>query len=197
MTRFIEEAIARAGLLPVLTAWRAGELAAVRAARATWQGADLLVLGALADAIRVESVGSVVQICDLRGGPQSADVMWVEGSPSGLDFLRAVAVARIEAAKGARIGVDWSRHGLELAQVALGFGASDLRGPITRKSGLPVLDDEARKVKGQGMVELKSLVQREIAALVGYAGREPVFVDEEERASKPDMRALVTEVAGA
>ena len=60
---------------------------------------------------------------------------------------------------------------MELAQVALGFGASDLRGPITRKSGLPIYEDEKLKVKGQGMVDLRSIKKREIAALITHAGR--------------------------
>ena len=62
--------------------------------------------------------------------------------------------------------------------MALGFGASELRGAITRKSGLPILDDESKKVKGQGNVSLASIKKAEIAALVKYAGRIPSFADE-------------------
>ena len=87
--------------------------------------------------------------------------------------LRAVAVARLIGPKGARIGVDWTRYGLELAQVALGFGATDLRGAITKRSGLPILDDEAKKVKGQGNVPLSEIRNAEIVALIRHAGRVP------------------------
>ena len=59
--------------------------------------------------------------------------------------------------------------------MALGFGASDLAGPIMRKSGLPILETESRKVKGQGNVALAALKKNEIASLVRHAGRVPVF----------------------
>ncbi len=178
MSRFVEEAITKAGLLPVLAARRAGDLETVRTTLTSWGAADLLVLGAVADAVRVEDVGDTVRIHP--GGHHHAEVTWVDASAcsSELEFLRAVAVARI-AGKATRIGVDWSTCGMELAQVALGFGASELRGPITRKSGLPIYADEKTKVKGQGMVELASIKRQEIAALVTHAGRLPVFVDEE------------------
>jgi len=186
VTRFVEQAIAKAGLAQILAARRAGDLETVRARMSSWAQADLLALGAVADAVRGDDVGAVVHIHD-RGAASSAssassaaDIVWVETSPdvSELDFLRAVAVARIAARKSARIGVDWSERGMELAQVALGFGASDLRGVITRKSGLPILEGERLKLKGQGMVELRSIKKQEIGALVRYAGRLPVFDDE-------------------
>jgi len=178
VTRFVEEAIVRGGLGPVLAARRAGDMNAVRESAPSWEKADLLVLGAVADAVRAEDVGLVVRIHER----DTRDVTWIElpvGAPE-LDVLRAVAVARILGGKGARIGIDWSRYGIELAQVALGFGASDLRGVMARKSGLPILEDEKKKLKGQGMVDLRSIRRREIAALVTHAGREPELVDERE-----------------
>lgn len=194
MTRFVEQAIAKAGLLPVLAARRAGDLDTVRKTMPSWAGADLLALGAVADAVRAGDVGDVVRIHDRTPLTGAHDIVWVEPSRdvSELDFLRAVAVARIAARKGARIGVDWGTRGLELAQVALGFGASDLCGPITRKSGLPILEGERLKLKGQGMVELRSIKRQEIGALVRYAGRLPVFDDE---AVTPAARSS-EEVAG-
>lgn len=193
MSRFVEESIKKAGLLPVLAARRAGELEAVHASMATWSAADLLLLGAIADIVRGDDSGDAVSIHELAGA-HGADVTWVQPvkGASELDVLRAVAVARIAGAKGARIGIDWSQCGMELAQVALGFGASDLRGPVTRKSGLPIYEDETKKVKGQGMVELRSIRKREIAALVTHAGRLPVFVDDDEA---PRARESVREVA--
>lgn len=179
MSRFIEESIARAGLLPVLVARRAGDLETVRATATSWGAADLLALGAVADAVRAEDVGAVVRIHERAVAAGEPEVTWVETAreTSELDFLRAVAVARIAAAgKGARIGVDWSQRGMELAQVALGFGASELRGPVTRKNGLPIYADEKLKVKGQGMVELRAIKRQEIGSLVTHAGRLPVFI---------------------
>jgi hypothetical protein len=199
LSRFIEEAIAKAGMAPVLAARRAGDLDTVRGTVTSWGAADLLVLGAVADAVRVEDVGEVVRIhehASRASAPGDAEVTWVDASvhASELEFLRAVAVARIAARSGARIGVDWSKCGLELAQVALGFGASDMRGPITRKSGLPIYADEKLKVKGQGMVELASIKRQEIGALVTHAGRLPVFVEIEEEAAR--ARESSQEVAG-
>ena len=210
MTRFVEEAIAKAGLLTVLSARRAGELDKVRATVTQWGAADLLALGAVADSVRVDDVGEVVRIhesarvaTDARPSDtpdaqeSTSGVTWVEApaNASELDFLRAVAIARVAARKGARIGVDWSQQGMELAQVALGFGASDLRGPITRKSGLPILEGERLKLKGQGMVELRSIKRQEIAALVTHAGRLPVFVDGATLLAAPVARESQEEVA--
>lgn len=186
MSRFVEQAIARAGLAPVLRARRAGEIEAVRATMDDWRHADLLALGAIADAVRSEEIGDVVTIHKPNDG---SGVIWIEiphEKATDLDVLRAVAVARIAGPPSARVGIDWGRHGLELAQVALGFGASDLRGAITRKSGLPILDDESRKVKGQGNVSLASIKKAEIAALVKHAGRLPSFAEE---ASAPAMES--------
>jgi hypothetical protein len=197
VSRFVEEAIAKAGLAPVLAARKSGDLETVRTTLTSWAGADLLVLGAVADAVRVFDVGEVVRIHDHApvAGVAGEDVTWVTTSPdaSELDYLRAVAVARIAGRKAARIGVDWAQRGMELAQVALGFGASDLRGPITRKSGLVILEGEKLKLKGQGMVELRTIKKQEIGALVKHAGRLPVFVDEEgARGREPSQE----EVAG-
>lgn len=192
MTRFVEEAIARAGLLPVLTARRGGDIDSVRGALASWRSADLLALGAVADLVRSEDEGTEVRIHESN---DDGSVLWIDGAASELDVLREVAVARISSERGTRIGVDWGKHGLELAQVALGFGATDLRGPITRKSGLPILEDETKKVKGQGMVDLRSLMKRELSDLVRYAGRLPVFVGEQGKRS--DVAQSTQEVAGA
>jgi hypothetical protein len=181
VTRFVEEAIAKAGLGPVLAARRSGDLETVRTTVTSWGAADLLALGAVADSTRTDDVGDVVRVHERAPIASEPEVTWIDASThaSELDFLRAVAVARIAARNGARIGVDWSKCGMELAQVALGFGASELRGPITRKSGLPIYADEKTKVKGQGMVELRSIKRQEIGALITHAGRHPVFVDEE------------------
>ena len=178
MTRFVEESIARAGLSPVLSARRSGDVDTVRATVTSWGATDLLALGAVADMVRTDDVGATVRIHE--GAAEGSEVTWVDLSAgtSELDFLRAVAIARIAARKGARIGVDWTKCGMELAQVALGFGASELRGPMVRKSGLPILEGEKLKLKGQGMVELRSIKKRELATLVSHAGRSAVFVDE-------------------
>lgn len=177
--RFIERAIERAGLSRVLSARRAGRHDELRATMDEWKDADLLALGAVADLVRAEEIGDEVVIHAGHKGGEGRGVLWIEIAASDLDVLRAVAIARIASARGARIGVEWSRHGIELAQVALGFGASDWRGAVQRKSGLPILEDESKKVKGRGNVSLASIRKAEIAALVKHAGRLPVFADDE------------------
>jgi hypothetical protein len=162
--RFIERAIEDAGLGPVLAARADGDF--VRA-EALLAGADLLLVGAIADAVRERTVGAVVRL----HAAADPGVLWVHREGADLDFLRSVAIARIARPDGARIGVDWGEIGLELAQVALGFGASDLTGPITQKSGALIGVDELKKVKGEGLVARATLKRREIAALVGHAGR--------------------------
>ncbi len=192
MTRFVEQAIEKAGLLPVLEAHRTSDMQAAVRALPMLREADLLALGAVADMLRADDVGATVHIWETA---RAHEVIWVApgDGASELDVLRGVAIARICGEKGARIGIDWSTYGLELAQVALGFGASDLRGPIMRKSGLLIRSDETRKVKGLGMVELRSIRKREIEALVTHAGRIPVFVEEPRSA---EAHESTQEVAG-
>jgi hypothetical protein len=175
VSRFVDGAIEAAGLSAIRPARHRGDLDAVRALLSprVAAGIDLLVLGALADAIRSVESGDVVRVHDAA----SAAVTWVREVTSELALLRAVAIARITGPIAASIGVDWGRHGLELAQVALGFGATDLTGPITRKSGLLISEDDLRKVKGEGMVARAALKRREIAALVRNAGRTCEFAD--------------------
>ncbi len=72
--------------------------------------------------------------------------------------------------------VDWSEVGIELAQVALGFGANELVGPIANKRGLAIADDATKKVKGEGMVSLQAIKQRELSGLVKRSGRSVVII---------------------
>jgi hypothetical protein len=134
---------------------------------------DLLVLGALADAVRREEIGDEVKL-HLQRRP--ADLEIIHGT--GIGLLRAVAIARITRSKGARIGVDWAECGFEIAQVALGFGANELVGPIQSKRGLPIADEAVRKIKGQGMVAERLLKKREIEGLIVRCRRKPVFVED-------------------
>jgi hypothetical protein len=166
MTPNVERALLREGLLEVLEARRAG--ADLRAYERRLRDADLLALGALADAVRRDETGPVVQL-HLEATPRGAL------SSRGLDLLRDVALARVLGARGASVCVDFGATGLEMAQVALGFGASALAGPIANRRGLPIADDAKKKVKGKGMVALKALQVEEILTLVRRAGREPVL----------------------
>lgn len=178
MSSLVVDAIARAGLAEIAFARHAGDLDRVRAQAAKLDAADLLALGALADLVRTDEVGDVVRVYTNVKPDDGEDVvdMHAHGETSGIGFLRGVAIARITGPRAARVRVDWSKSGLELAQVALGFGASELVGMISSKRGLLIADDAQKKVKGEGMVSVQSMKQREIAQLVRRSGRRPVIV---------------------
>jgi 2-iminoacetate synthase ThiH len=105
-----------------------------------------------------------------------------------MDFLRAVAVARVTGARAADVRVDWSEIGVELAQVALGFGANEIVGPIANKRGLAIADDATKKVKGEGNVSLQALKQRELAGLVRRSGRRVVVIGPHGVEAEPPAR---------
>jgi len=166
MTPLVERALLREGLLDVLEARRTG--ADLGGFEKRLQDVDLLALGALADLVRREEVGPVVHI-HLDKTPEDAI------SARGLDVLRRAAIARVLGPRGARVCVDFGASGLEMAQVALGFGANELAGPIANRRGLPIAEDAQKKVKGKGMVALRALQQEELLTLVRRAKREPVL----------------------
>jgi len=180
MSALIEGAIDRAGLSDVLEARRAGPVDPTVVARL--RGADLLALGALADRVRAEEVGDDVAIFTGPTG-DDAGVVVIPGEGrelTGLELLREVAVARVTGPRGLRVRVDWTRCGLELAQVALGFGASELAGRIANKRGLPMAEDEKLGVVGKkSRLEAADTVKRrELDGFVRRAGRTPHFDEE-------------------
>ena len=182
MSAIVETAIARAGLTPLLTARARGDEAEARALASTLGSQDLLVLGALADQIRVAEVGDLVRIFADVAPDEGPTVLTVtraatSGADTGLGFLRAVALARITGPRGARVRVNWTDIGLELAQVALGFGASEMVGVIASKRGLPIADGTMSGMgKKSDQVLLTTLKRRELAGFVRRSGRRPAFV---------------------
>ena len=179
MSALIDRALEAAGLTPIAEARRAGDLARVRDLARVLETADLLAVGALADRVRSEEVGDVVRIFANVAADTGPDVVFVplaDVGKGGFAILRRVAIARIVGPKAARVRIDWSESGLEVAQVALGFGASELVGPIANRRGLPIADGSTLKVKGQGMVEVQSIKKNELASLLAIAGRRAVFV---------------------
>ncbi|MGH7297863.1 MAG: hypothetical protein ACRELB_23185 [Polyangiaceae bacterium] len=184
MSALVDRALEAAGLSDVLTARRAGKVDA--SATASLRAADLLALGALADRVRAEEVGDDVRIytgtAETSGSPPSdAVVLPAEGSAlTGLELLREVAVARVTGPRGARVRVDWTRAGLELAQVALGFGANELAGRIASKRGLPLAGDEKLGVLGKAsrLEDAETVKRRELEGFVRRAGRTPRFDEE-------------------
>ncbi|HEY1957130.1 MAG TPA: hypothetical protein VGH28_16030 [Polyangiaceae bacterium] len=163
VTPLVERALLREGLLEVLEARRANT--DLKSFERRLRGADLLALGALGDIVRRDEVGSAVRL-HLDASPPDAI------AARGLDLLREVAIARVLGPRAASVCVDFGASGLEIAQVALGFGASELAGPIANRRGLPIADAAQKKVKGKGMVALRALAREELFELVRRAGRE-------------------------
>lgn len=139
------DAIDRAGLGDVRDARRRGDRSALEASIPRLETADLLALGALADAARTEDVGDDVRI-HLRGAPTELAVL----RGKGLELLRRVAIARIT--RGERVAVDFNECGFELAQIALGFGASELVGAALDKRGLLLENGLKREKEIEGLV---------------------------------------------
>ena len=190
MSTLVDLALEAAGLDAVLEARRAGEIGAEH--RRRLQEADLLAIGALADRVRSEEVGSEVRIyadagLEARGGAQVALFPREGRDDTGLELLREVAMARVCGPVAGRVRVDWSRSGLELAQVALGFGANELVGRLASKLGLPIAPGELLGTGKKSALQPAELVKsRELGAFVTRAGRVPVFV-------RPALRASGTE----
>jgi hypothetical protein len=178
VTALVDRAIHESGLAELLAARLAGDLARVRTLAAKLETADLLVVGALADRIRAEEVGNDVLVFAGCLPDPGLDVVAVDGE--GLegsrraDVLLRVAKARITGPKAARVRVDWGAIGIELAQVALGFGANELTGPVLSRRGLPIAADSTKKIKGAGLVSSQLLKKKELFALVRNAGRVPL-----------------------
>jgi 2-iminoacetate synthase ThiH len=181
VSALVDRAIDAAGLSDVLATRRAGDVASLAAER--FHGADLLALGALADRVRASEVGDEVRIYT-RPVAEDADAVVLPDPArelTGLELLREVAIARITGPRGVRVRVDWTRAGLELAQVALGFGANELAGFIANKRGLPMAEGEKLGVLGKkSRLEAADLVKRkELEGFVRRAGRTPRFEEEE------------------
>jgi 2-iminoacetate synthase ThiH len=177
LSALVDRAIAAAGLSSVLASRR--EQTMGEADVALLHGADLLALGALADRVRREEVGDQVRI---YAPPPQRDTDAIvlphdEGGLTGLELLREIAVARVTGPPGARVRIDWTRCGLELAQVGLGFGANELAGHIASKRGLPFADGELMGVgKRSRMQPAHVIKKKELAGFVRRTGRIPVFV---------------------
>jgi 2-iminoacetate synthase ThiH len=171
----VDRAIVAAGLGEIAAARRDGDLDRVRALASCLDAAELLALGGLADRVRAEEVGGVVRVYANLAAESADDVVLVRGAEGTLT-LRKVAIARITGPFRARVRLDWADTGLELAQVALGFGASELVGPIANRRGLPIAADLRTKVKGAGLVSVQALKQKELEALIARTGRTALFV---------------------
>ena len=141
------------GSAPLLEARRAGDFDGVRAmAPALAQGRPPRPRRARRR-VRAEEVGDVVRVyANVRPRAERArPSRCIRDAGRDGAGTRAPARGRGRAHLGPRaadVRVDWSRCGLELAQVALGFGANELVGPIANKRGLA--DRGRRDEEGEG-----------------------------------------------
>jgi 2-iminoacetate synthase ThiH len=167
VSALVDRALAEAGLTEIYEARRLGDLDAAQVDYL--QRVDLLAVGALADRIRKEEVGDEVRVFS-----EATDALTLIGARP--DLLRRVAVARIRSPRGARIAVDWNEVGIELAQVALGFGASDLVGHVQMKRGLPIAEGALGGVgKKSELVPMELLKKQELEGYIRRSGRSPVW----------------------
>jgi hypothetical protein len=178
MSRLVQERLERAGLLAWLEL-RARKGALEPEFRDRLESIDLLTIGAAADLARRRECGEEARIyVPLTPPPNESLLVVGSGEPArGSHLLRRIAVLRLTAPIGLRIVVDFGVVGLEIAQVALSFGASDLAGPIASRRGLPLAEvDEARKL----------FKRAEIAGYVERAGFRPVFIATDAKAGSGD-----------
>lgn len=116
---------------------------------------DLLLLGALADRMRRAERGEVVRLhLDRTDDAPAFDRVESDAHT----FLRAIATARLTS--GGPIRIDAEAIGLQLAQVALTFGADEIVVPI-EKLTLEVYGNDEKRV----------LRERELIGLIRSAGR--------------------------
>ena len=180
-SKLVLESIERAGLGPVLARRERGEVPDDDAVIELLATADILALGAAADFARRRECGTETRIFVPFAPPASVivTVLGEREAARGTALLRGIAVLRLTGPIGQSIVLDFGVLGLEIAQVGLSFGATDLAGPLGAQRGLPVIADDQKKV----------IKRREIAGFVERAGFTPVFVTSETRAAGGDPAA--------
>ena len=167
-SKLVLDALERAGLDTVLARRARGEVPHDDAIVELLATADILALGAAADIARRRECSPEARIFVPFAPPANAivTVLGEREAASGTALLRGIAILRLTGPIGQSIVLDFGVLGLEIAQVGLSFGATDLAGPIGSRRGLPVVADEQKKV----------VKRREIAGYVERAGFQPVFV---------------------
>jgi 2-iminoacetate synthase ThiH len=167
--RQLQKALDRAGLTELAARALSGQ-GLGPADIAALERADLLVLAGLADAVRRQHRGDEVRMfggMPARREPQLVRLTLESGhadGPTGAELLREVALARLRTPGDQSVGVNYEQLGLELAQVALTFGADALIGDLESKRTLPLLSGSAAR-------------RQEITGLIERAGRRVKWID--------------------
>jgi 2-iminoacetate synthase ThiH len=166
---FVEQILDGYGLLPLLALRKQGIVPAGDELADLLSRADLLALGAAADSARRHECGSDVRIFVPRAPEASNEllVLGKEEAARGTALCRRIAALRLLGPIGRHIVLNFDALGIEIAQVALSFGATDLAGPIANRRGLPLVEED-------GGAQL--LKQRELAGNLSRAGFSPVFL---------------------
>ncbi len=159
MGPLFKKAVDDAGLGPLVDALHKGD--ALRSDQlALLERADITLLGALADVLREQRVGRQVDLVASTVPVMAVGITRVnDHSGSGLDVLRAVALARI-AHPDAKLAVSVKQTGAELAQVALAYGANMLCDIDLSERALPIAD------------KYKPDLKRDLTLQLERAGRE-------------------------
>ncbi len=178
MSPLVSHALSEAGLLAVLEARSTGNSRALEALRPHVETVDWLLVGALADEVRLREIGGDVKVFANVAPDRHATCIDFSGTAAdaGIAFLRRIALARIFGPPACRIRVSWDGLGIEIAQVALAFGATELAGAIRFKDGELVA---AESLLGHGrrsrLEPAHEVKRREIARFVTRAGRRALF----------------------
>lgn len=153
---------------------------------ATLERADLLIVAALADAVRRLHRGDEVRLLGDAAARRADDLVRLSvdagraDGPTGEELLRRVAIARLSSACEQGVAVSFEQFGLELAQVALTFGADALFGDLENKRTLPLLHGAAAR-------------RTEIEGLIARAGRRVKWVEAPAPAAPPASAGATTE----
>ncbi|HKQ69627.1 MAG TPA: hypothetical protein VJT73_09820 [Polyangiaceae bacterium] len=177
-SKVVAALLEREGLTPLLAARELGQEPPTGAAELLGN-CDILALGAAANVVRRRECGDEARVYVPVPPPASAGVVVLTSSETarGTALLRRIAELRLLGPIGLRIVIDAGSLGLEIAQVALSFGASDLATPTASRRGLPM----ALEAYAKTLVK-----RREIAAYVERAGYAPVFVSEGHASTRED-----------
>jgi 2-iminoacetate synthase ThiH len=131
------------------------------------RGADVLLLAGLADAVRQRFHGDEVRVLSseaacrdpellrvaLDGGGSGGGQDGVEDGKTGQELLAQVALARLATPGKKSVGIGVEQIGLQLAQVALAFGANVLLCELQSQRTLPLLDGPvARRAEIGGLI---------------------------------------------